>query len=522
MMRQKTDKQAILEWDDFLDSIRNSTPVDMNETEQQKTKRIKYLEADGNQEEWIKYHFPKAAESEPAPFQINSSLRFLTTPRLYQCRAWARGLAKSTRRMFDILYLKFVKKWRINMLLVSKSESNAIRLLSPYRAHLEANPRLINDYGTQQRTGSKWSEHEFITRDRSSFRAVGAEQNPRGARLDELRINIVGFDDVDDDEVCRNPDRLNERWKWIERAVIPTVDISKDYRIFFDNNIIEEDCLMLRAKEFATDFEQIDLTDGGYGAGNSSWSRNTDEDIKHMLRNVSYESGMTEYYNSPMSKGKAFPDMKYGECPPLEQLQFALAYADPAPSNKDKPTLKSKAHNSTKAVVLIGFLNGKFYVYKVFVDNATNSQFIDWMYWIREYVNGRCPLYICIENNTLQDPFYQQVLLPLIYQKANEYPNGGPLAVTPDDRKKPEKWFRIEARLEPLNRMGNLILNIEEKGDPHMKRLHAQFTSAKATSKTLDGPDAVEGGVHLTIEKTTSLKGGIKTTPRTRSANKHV
>lgn len=520
MSRNKqTDKQALAEWEEFLDSIRNSTPVDTNETEAEKQKRIKHLEKDGNQEEWFKYYFPKFSFVDPAPFHINSTKKVLATPRIYQRRAWARGLAKSTRRMFEIFYLMFVRKLPVNMLLISKSESNAIRLLAPYRGNLEGNPRIINDYGTQQRTGSKWAEEEFITRKRCSFRAVGAEQNPRGAKLDEMRVNVIVFDDVDDDEVCENGDRLNKRWNWVERAVLPTVEISKDYYIFFDNNIIAEGSIAVRAAEYANDVELVNLTDA---AGNSTWaSKNTDEDIADILGKSSYESIQTEYYNNPMAAGKTFPDMKYGKCPPLQAMQFVVAYADPSTSSKDKPTMKSKAQNSTKAVVLLGFLNGKFYLYKAYVDNTTNSTFIDWLYAIRKYVAGRCPLYIYIENNTLQDPFFQQVFLPLIASKASEY-DGGVLYVIPDTRTKPEKWFRIEATLEPLNRMGDLILNEEEKEDPHMKRLVAQFKSAKATSRTLDGPDAVEGGVHIIRGKIIERNGGISTTPRIRNERKSI
>src|SRR4051812_46731772 len=107
----------------------------------------------------------------------------------------------------------------------------------PYRANLEANQRLINDYGEQQ-TFSGWKEQEFVTRDKKAFRAVGAEQSPRGSKVDEVRPNIIVFDDLDDDEVCRNADRVKTRWEWVEQAVIPTVEISKPYYIFFDNNII--------------------------------------------------------------------------------------------------------------------------------------------------------------------------------------------------------------------------------------------------------------------------------------------
>lgn len=497
----KTNKQAIGEWDEFLDSIRNSTPIDINETSQQKAKRIKELEKPGNQEEWFKYYFPKYCFSEPADFQIKSTKKVLSAKRFYQRRAWARGLSKSTRRMFEIFYKKFVQKWRVNMLLISKSEMNAIRLLAPYKANLEANQRLINDYGIQERPG-KWGEDEFITRDKCSFRAVGTGQNPRGAKLEEMRVNVLDFDDADDDEVINNPERLDKVWEWIETAVIPTVEMSADYLICFDNNIIGEDSIAVRAAAYADDVELVNWRDE---SGKSTWpQKNKEEDIVYLETHLSYEAVQKEGYNNPMSRGKTFKEITWDECPSISSLPFVLQYADPATSNKDKPTAKSKAINSCKGTALLGFYKGKFYVYNCFLDNMNNSHFIDGMFELKKHVGDKNKvMYSYIENNTLQDPFYQQVLIPLISQKRKETKID--LSITPDIEKKPEKWFRIEADLEPLVRLQQLIFNIKEKNNPHMKRMEAQFLNAKPTSKELGGPDIIQGAVRIIRQK--SMQG---------------
>lgn len=492
-LTNKTNKQAMGEWEDLIDSLRNSTPVDVNETPADKAKRMKRLEAPGNEEEWIAYYFPKYCFCKPAAFQIKSFKRILKhfDKGIYQRRAWARGLSKTTRRMFEILYLKFAKKMRINMLLLSKTYDNAERLLDSYMANFEANQRLINDYGVQEKPG-KWEHGKFTTRDNSTFRAVGAGQNPRGSKNEELRINVIQADDLDDDETSRNPDRVKQVWEWWEQAVIPTVDISAPYFIFVDNNIIAEDCVAVRAEAFADDVEQVNIRDEN---GESSWpEKNSEEVIAKMEGNISYESFQKEYYNNPISDGDAFPEMTYGKCPPLKDLAIVMVYADPSPSNKDKPSLKSRAKNSCKAVVIVGYHDLKFYVYKAFVNITTNSTFVDWLYATEDYVAGKTQPYTFIENNGLQNPFYEQVIMPLVFEKGKE--KGHVLGVTPDDRIKPDKYFRIEGTLEPLNRMGLLILNIDEKEDPHMKRLEKQFKSVSPNSKTMDGPDAVEGAVH--------------------------
>jgi len=507
-MIEITEKQSLQKWEEFLDSIRNSTPVNVNESEEDKAKRIKRLEA--APEEWFKYYFPKYSFAEPASFHIASSKRFLKANRILQRRAWARGLSKSTRRMFEIFYLTFAKKFPTNMLMISKTEGNAIRLLSPYKANLEANQRLIADYGTQERIGS-WKEEEFTTRKKSAFRAVGAEQNPRGSKLEELRVNVIVFDDLDDDEVCRNPERVEQRFKWCQEAVMPTVDIAKDYYICVDNNLIGEDSCAMRFAEYATDDEIINIRDE---FGVSSWpSKNSEADIDDMLGMISYESGQKEYFNNPINQGKLFKEMTYGKCPPLQECDFVVVYGDPSPSNKDRPTVRSKASNSCKAVIVLGHKDLKFYLYKCWVDVTTNSNFIQWLYASRDFTKKAKQVSFYIENNTLQDPFYQQVLIPLIFSEGKQ--RNDVLPVVPDSRDKPDKYFRIEGTLEPLNRLGLMVLNIDEKNDPHMKRMEVQFKSVSPNSKTIDGPDAVEGGVHILKNMlATKSVGGIQAIKR--------
>ena len=105
-----------------------------------------------------------------------------------------------------------------------------------------------------------------------------------------------------------------------------------------------------------------------------------------------------------------------------------------------------------------------------------------------------------IENNPLQDPHYQQVLLPLIYARADDY--GFTVPITEDKRKKADKFFRIEGTLEPLNRLGNLIFNIKEKEEPNMKRMHDQMMGVSEKAKIMDGPDGLEGACWLIQNRT--------------------
>ncbi|NDD52938.1 hypothetical protein EBZ39_03520, partial [bacterium] len=309
--------------------------------------------------------------------------------------------------------------------------------------------------------------------------------------------------------------------------------------VIWCGNIIAEDCCVVRAKEYADHVDVVNIRDA---EGKSSWAaKNSEADIDRVLSLISYAAQQKEYFNNPMATGKTFPEITWGKCPPLHSLPLVITYADPATSNKDKPGQKSNLANSRKAVFTVGSDGHKFYIYTGFLDVMSNANFIASLYACRTYINAaarvpslrggsvatneatskRTPAYYYIENNTLQDPFYTQVLLPLIYSHAADIKQPV-LPITPDPRKKDDKWFRIEAMLEPLNRTGRLVFNIDEMHNPHMERLATQFKSAKPTSKQLDGPDAIEGAIFLLQNKLQTIQAGtIKIINKPKTTKNH-
>ncbi|MBK6819854.1 MAG: hypothetical protein IPG85_09835 [Bacteroidetes bacterium] len=144
------DKQALLYWDAFRDNIFASTTIDKSETLEDQKKRIAHLEA--NPEEWFVYYFPKYCTAKPAKFHIAATKRWLKNNRWYEVRAWSRELSKSTRAMFEDLYLLLTKKSKYKVL-ISFSADQAVKLFMPYMINLESNQRIIHDYGRQRKIG---------------------------------------------------------------------------------------------------------------------------------------------------------------------------------------------------------------------------------------------------------------------------------------------------------------------------------------------------------------------------------
>jgi len=501
-MASITDKKYLELWSQFRDNINKATPIDINETPLQKKQRIEKLEKDD--EAWFAYYFPNYYTSEPADFHKKSTKLVMLNPELYLVRSWSRELAKSARTMMEVIKLVLTGK-KSNVLLVSDSKENAVRLLLPYKVNFEANNRIINDYGTQQSIGN-WEAHEFKTKDGKSFRAIGAGQSPRGTRNEAARPDVILIDDIDTDQDCKNPDIIKDRVKWIESALIPTRSISEPLLIIACGNIIAQYCCITEMAKKADKHEIINIRDKN---GKSTWpQKNTEEMIDRVLKTISYNARQREYFNDPIIEGDTFEKVSYAKAPPLRTCEMVVVYADPSTSNKDKPKGKNKS-KSYKCVLVEGYKNFKYYTYWLRLEQTNNATFIDWLYQAHEYCKsqGVDPIIMYIENNSLQDPHYEQVIKPAIYKKAQDECID-PIPLRPDRRNKPEKYDRIEGTLQPIDEDGNLHFSDKLKGTKHMDTMEGQMLAVSPNATLIDGPDAKEGAVWIIQNK----KGARKAT----------
>ncbi len=503
-MGKVDDRKAYAEWQEYHKALKRDKAID-DLSPAERRKKLERLEA--HPVEWMQFFFSEYCKYPFTPFHKRAIKRICGNAEWYEVLSWSRELAKSTIVMMCVMHLVCSGRKR-NILLVSNSNSNACRLLDPYRKAFESNSLLKAYYGDLRAFG-KWREEEFTLTNGASFRALGALESPRGTRKDAVRPDTILVDDFDTDSECRNPDIINKKWDWIEQALIPTRSISEPLLIVWAGNIIAQDCCVKRAGEKADNHDIVNIRDKN---GRSTWpEKNTEAHIDRIAASISTRSYQQEYFNNPLSEGDTFKELTWGECPPLSKLQFAVAYGDPAPSNS-----KNKA-TSYKALFLIGYYDGKFYVYTGYLDHVVNDEYVNWYYYIRDYVKNSTQVYNYIENNKLQDPFYEQVFLPLFAQKGKAM---GFVGIMPDTRKKPEKFDRIEGNLEPLNRQGRLVLNIREKDNPHMKRLAEQFLLVNRAMKApADGVDCIEGGVWIINQKISTLSAGSYTVG-TKAENK--
>jgi hypothetical protein len=478
---KEIDKRAILDWDQFKKDISKATPPE-HLSEAEKARKKAYLEK--HPVEWMQYFFPNYASCPFAPFQKEAINRIYRNDEWYEVWSWSRELAKSTVSMMLELYLMLTGRKRY-LLMVSATQDSAIRLLAPYRANLESNGRIKDFYG-EQASMTKWEESNFVTTSNLTFLAVGYGNAPRGTRNESVRPDIIDIDDYDTDKDCRNPVILDKKTEFIERAVIPTRSVSRPTLILAKGNLIAKDTRIGRFGAKADKHMVVNIVDKD---GNSSWpEKNSQEHIERVKATISKGAFQAEYMNNPIHEGKVFKNIPLGKMPSLSKFKFLVCYGDPSTSNK------GKEGSSTKAVCLVGRLKTTYYIFKAFVDRPSNAAFIDWYYQCKAWVAGRCPVFYLVENNSLQDPFYEQVFLPLIREENRQ--RGDSLFITGDSRPKTDKAARIEANLEPIDRNGAWLFNEDEADNPHMKELLDQLLLFEMTLPyPADGPDCLEGAI---------------------------
>jgi predicted phage terminase large subunit-like protein len=488
-----TEKQKIAEWNEFVKTILESTPIDEEESEEDRITRKALLEA--HPEEWFRYYFPRFAYADPAPFHKEATRRILENKEWYEVRMWSRELAKSTRTMMEVFYLALVghnatipsaegeteKDIKRCVLLVSNSLDNAERLLMPYKANLEYNKRIIQDYGDQYNHGS-WEATEFVTQQGVAFRAIGAGQSPRGAKNGEVRPDILIFDDVDTDVDCRNPEIVAKKWHWIEEAAIGTRSISEPTTIIFCGNRIARDSCIERATRHADHVEMVNIRDN---LGLSTWpQKKSQPDIDRVLGQKSYAAQQKEYFNNPVSEGSVFKQMAYKPARPLREYSTLVCYTDPS----------YKTTNDYKATVLVGKWQHEYHVIRCYLAQATTGEMIQWHLSIMDLVGDRACYYF------MEQVFMQDVLIKEVCDAGRRI--GRPIPIRGDTRKKPDKFQRIESLLEPLVNNGDLYLNESEKQNPHMVRLEEQFMAfAPGSHAHDDGPDAIEGAIWQIVHR---------------------
>ena len=491
----KAEKQeAIRRWREHCDNIQRMTIVPI-EDEAQRLRRIERARRD--YAFFVSYYFPhyctdkETGKTIPsAKFHIDAARTILKNKDLRAVFKWARGHAKSTHMDVMIpMWLKAQKQREINvMVIVGKSEDNAITLLGDIQAELQYNKRYIADFGAQYNAGN-WQNGQFVTQDETAFFALGRGQSPRGLRYRESRPDYIVIDDLDDDELCKNDARVRSMTEWVKEALFGTLGAQGGRFIMVGNLISKTSVLAEIAKSNGVKVSEVNVYDkNGEPSWKEFWTR---ERIQAKADFQGYRAFQKEYMNNPITEGAVFRAdwIRWKNALPLRDYTQLICYTDPS----FKPTTK----NDYKASVLVGKTkSGELHIIKAFCRQTTIVEMVRWQYNLYEHLQQKdvaCLFYM--EANFMQDIILDE------FQREGEV-RGYQLPLIPDRRKKPDKFQRVEA-ISPLWERGFVFYNEREQKDPDMQAgLDQTLAFEKGMSGHDDFPDACEGAIYIQ-QKTT-------------------
>ena len=505
-------KEALQRWQAHVEFVKSATTANLfaSETKAQQLLRINKARTDYNY--FVQTYFPHYCTDKAtgrttpcASFHINAANFILRNPQLLAIFMWPRGHAKSTHMgVFIPMWLKIQPNPSIHSLvLAGKSEDSAIRLLSDLQAELQYNQLYEHDFGRQYKAGS-WSVGEFTTQSGTSFHAIGRSQSPRGLRDRQNRPDYIICDDLDDDELSRNPARVDAATEWTREALMGTFG-AEGGRFIMVGNLISK-CSIL-ANIMQTPGVHVSRVNVYDSHGNPAWPEYwTKERIEAKRILVGYRAFQKEYMNNPITLGAVFKaeDIVFGKMlPRLSQYLQLICYTD--------PSWKATKQADYKATMLLGKTkSGHYHLLKAFADQTSVSNMIEWFYSIEKFVDGRVPVYYYMEANMLQELLLEEV------RKQGEA-RGHIIPIKKDSRKKPDKFARIEA-MQPLFEQHLVIFNQDEKDAPGMQVLVEQLLATQRGSRMHDdAPDALESAIWMIDRRWSHNADNITTVLPTKS-----
>jgi predicted phage terminase large subunit-like protein len=510
-MLTKEEQQAYKAWKLRCEEIQTMSTIDENETRATQLMRINKVRTEYDR--FVQYYFQHYCTDREtgkfvpsAKFHIKAANAILRDRNIRAVFKWARGHAKSTHmNIFIPLWLMCQAQQEINvMVLVGKNNENANTLLSDIQAELQYNKRYIHDFGLQYNSGS-WQEGEFVTKNGVAFFARGRGQSPRGLRYRNNRPDYIVIDDLDDDELCENEERVRKLTDWVKEALFGSLGASGGRFIMVGNLISKNSVLANVSKIENVQVSQVDIVDRN---GNPSWGELwTKQRIEKTRIFMGYRAFQKEYMNNPITEGAVFKHnwIQWKKLPQLQKYDYIIAYCD--------PSFKASKQNDYKAIKVWGKIGTELHNIKNFVRQCSTAEMVRWFYDLHESMpqNVICDYYM--EANFMQD-----VILDEFATEGSL--RGYQLPIRPDKRKKPDKFQRIES-ISPLWERGFIWYNEKLQNDRDtLTGLEQLLAFEKGANTHDDAPDADEGAIYI-LQKRTRVEA-FKPIFGNRTSSKHI
>ena len=483
--KKQVSAELLKRWDERVSLITRTT-FDLGECEETKEERVRRAKEDYNY--FVRTYFSHIAPCDSAKFHLDAAKYIAGHPRARALFEWARGHAKSTHMgcLIPLWILARGENLFRFIVLVSSSNDNAKGLLADLQAELANNEAYIQDFGIKADKGTEWTSGKFSLADGTTFVAIGRGQSPRGLKKNGQRPDYILIDDIDDDQLSNNESRVRKGYNWVMGPLYGTMAGGRGRLIMVGNRFAKNMILAHFANIKDLYHTRVNIIDS---KGNPSWGYYSREDIQAMRDEQGEISFAREYLNNPIEEGAVFkPEwMRYTKILPLKEYVKIIAYTD--------PSFKSTKANDYKATALVGKTKeGYYHVLKAYAGQCSVAEMVAWHYDIEAWIErkkGRKPPRYYMEANFIQD------LLLKEFKDEGVARGGRQIPITPDKRKKPDKYSRIET-MQPLFERGFVLFNEEERDSEGLKILIDQLLATEKGSRLHDdAPDALESAIWM-------------------------
>jgi hypothetical protein len=517
-----TIRRSLKDWELFEQKVLNATEVNFLESSSEQEKRKKAALADVDV--FVKTYFPQYADGGKqscAYFHQDACKAIEADPNIFAVLEWPREHAKTVYAGI-IIPLKLMVQGKMKFYLhLGRNADLAEDHIREIKILLENSKLFIHDFAPQKtfRSMGSWENKDFITSTGCRFTGLGRGQAPQGLRDQEARPDYVHFCDLDDYEIVKNEQRVDDVVDWMLGAVIPASSI-KGSRTVCDGNRIHQKSILAKIvgdttpetpkregiyhnKVYATQlpgkkYTNCDINNGG----EPSWNRYTVQELKARFAKIGPTKTKGEYYHTHAVAGKIFTDdlIHFKPLKPLQEYKIIVGYFDPSFTNKPS--------SDYKAVAIWGLYNQERHCIKKFTRQCSVHDVYAWMWNFQTKLPGGVTVLWYIENQFFNDPFQEGLKQFNKAYKAHLY-------IMKDNRDKPDKYLRIVG-MEPIYHLGEVFYNVEEVHNPDMITGINQLKGIEPGYKTPDdAPDADEGAWYYLNMHMHSEEAGRGRTGRT-------
>lgn len=157
-----------------------------------------------------------------------------------------RGEAKSTlvSQLFNLWVI--VRKLKHYPVIIMDSIDQAYPMLEAIKAELEFNPRLKNDFPDACGQGRVWRMGTIVTANNIKVTVAGSGKKLRGLRHGPYRPDLIILDDIENDEMVRNPEQRDKLAQWLTKTVMPLGEAGGKTDIVYIGTILHYDSVLSR------------------------------------------------------------------------------------------------------------------------------------------------------------------------------------------------------------------------------------------------------------------------------------